>query len=410
MRSARSIRRGLFIAASTILLTTLSVTSAAAAPPSPAFGPGIDGYQPYVGQSTCNPTPKPGVVEFRDLLRAAYGRPDSGISRDCASGGQSEHKEGRALDYPFNVNNSGENAQANDVLNWLLATDRHGNAHALARRLGIMYIIWNRRIWESYNPGAGWQSYTGANPHTDHIHFSFGWPGANRQTTWWTGRLGGPYEVGVFRQSEGRFYLRGHDGGSWTVNWGTNADVPVTGDWNGDNRFEVGIWRPSEGRFHLRDHNGNLFYVPWGVAGDYPVTGDWNGDGRFEVGIWRGSEGRFHLRDHNGNVFYVNWGAQGDIPVTADWNGNGRFEVGIWRPSEGRFHLRGENGQLWHVQWGINGDIPVTGDWNGDGPFEVGIWRASEGRFYLRGHDGGSWTVQWGTAGDRPVAADWNGV
>jgi hypothetical protein len=49
-----------------------------------------------------------------------------------------------------------------------------------------MYIIWNRRIFRAYNPGAGWEPYSGTNPHTDHIHFSFAWNGARKQTSWWT--------------------------------------------------------------------------------------------------------------------------------------------------------------------------------------------------------------------------------
>jgi hypothetical protein len=71
-------------------------------------------------------------------------------------------------------------------LNWLLATDQYNNKHAMARRLGIMYIIWNRQIWASSRASEGWRPYTRDNPHTDHIHFSFSWAGARRQTTWWT--------------------------------------------------------------------------------------------------------------------------------------------------------------------------------------------------------------------------------
>jgi hypothetical protein len=69
---------------------------------------------------------------------------------------------------------------------WLLATDSHGNPHAMIRRFGIMYMIWNKQIWKAYQPSKGWQAYTGSNPHTDHTHFSFSWDGADRQTSFWT--------------------------------------------------------------------------------------------------------------------------------------------------------------------------------------------------------------------------------
>jgi hypothetical protein len=172
------------IAAATSVL--ISAAPIAAAPATPPFGPQIDAYARYDGQDTCDPAAKPGVVDFRNLLNRAYGAHTSYITRPCNIGGTSEHKEGRALDYMLNVNNANDRAVANDVLTWLLATDRHGNRHAIARRFGIMYIIWNRRIWKSYAASRGWQPYTGSNPHTDHIHYSFSWSGALRQTTWWT--------------------------------------------------------------------------------------------------------------------------------------------------------------------------------------------------------------------------------
>src|SRR3954452_5714603 len=62
----------------------------------------------------------------------------------------------------------------------------------MARRYGIMYMIFNHKIWGSYNAAAGWRDYTGPNPHTDHIHVSFGWPGALEQTSYWTGRPWSP--------------------------------------------------------------------------------------------------------------------------------------------------------------------------------------------------------------------------
>ncbi|MEV4808183.1 tachylectin-related carbohydrate-binding protein [Nonomuraea sp. NPDC049421] len=176
----------IFLGLISIAATHLVAASPAlAAPPTPNFGPAIEGYAPAQSQTTCDPVAKPGVVEFRDLLNRTYGTHTSSIVRSCDVGGTSEHKEGRALDYHFNVNIPDQAAAANDLLNWLLATDRHGNVNAMARRFGIMYIIWNRRIWQA----GAWKSYTGASPHTDHIHFSFGWPGARKQTSWWTARL-----------------------------------------------------------------------------------------------------------------------------------------------------------------------------------------------------------------------------
>ncbi len=57
--------------------------------------------------------------------------------------------------------NPAQAALAGEFLTWLLATDSSGNVAANARRLGVMYVIWNRQVWKTYNAAAGWQPYTG---------------------------------------------------------------------------------------------------------------------------------------------------------------------------------------------------------------------------------------------------------
>jgi len=173
-------------------LMAVQAEPAAAAAPVPPTRAGltksIEALQPYVGQATCDPVAKPGVRAFRDLLLRTY--PDTGsfgIVRDCGAGGQSEHKEGRAFDWKVSAYNSRQKAEADALISWLLKTDQYGNSFANARRLGIMYMIWNKRIWKSYNPT--WQAYSGPSPHTDHVHFSFGWNGAKKVTSYWDGSV-----------------------------------------------------------------------------------------------------------------------------------------------------------------------------------------------------------------------------
>jgi hypothetical protein len=162
----------------------------AAAPETISPGPAIEALSPYQGQTACEPVVRPGVAMFRDLVLAAYpGTGDSGIVRDCAVGGTSEHKEGRAWDWRVNTANPTQVLQVDDLMTWLLAPDEHGNTAAMARRLGVMYVIWDSRVWKSYQAGKGWQPYTGASPHTDHVHLSFSWAGALGATSYWTGTV-----------------------------------------------------------------------------------------------------------------------------------------------------------------------------------------------------------------------------
>jgi putative cell wall-binding protein len=174
-------------------LLVVAPPASADPPPRPAFGPEIDPYAAYDGQDTCDSAAKPGMVGLRDLTLQAYpATGSSGISRECGRGGRSEHKEGRAWDWRVNVTVPAEDAAADEMLGWLLASDEHGNPHAFARRLGVMYMIWDRRIWGAYQPQDGWRPYTGDNAHTDHVHFSLSRAGGLAQTTWWTGAPAAP--------------------------------------------------------------------------------------------------------------------------------------------------------------------------------------------------------------------------
>lgn len=167
------------------LVLAMSVPALASPPATPDFGKSIDPYARYEGQTRCLSTEAPGVRDFRAMVQKAWGANGGGILRSCSSGGKSEHKEGRAYDWMLDANSSKDRAVAKEFLDWLLATDEYGNKHAMARRLGVMYVIWNRQTWSAYRPDAGWSSYTGANPHTDHIHISFSWDGAKGLTSFW---------------------------------------------------------------------------------------------------------------------------------------------------------------------------------------------------------------------------------
>ena len=188
----------LVLAAGASLLVATPGSAVAAPPPSPAWlPPGVEALQPYVGQGGCDPVAKPGVLAFQSLLMRTYRDTGTlGIVRDCGIGGLSEHKEGRALDWAVSATNPGHVAEVRELTEWLTAQSGQDVA-ANARRFGLMYMIWNRRIWKSYQVAAGWQPYSGPNPHTDHVHFSFGWNGAYAATSWWTGRVA-PFDDGPY--------------------------------------------------------------------------------------------------------------------------------------------------------------------------------------------------------------------
>lgn len=151
----------------------------------------VDPYAPWetTKEGDCDPTPKPGVLAFRKWILAKFGqapKAPQNIIRDCAIGGPSEHKEGRGWDIMTNSIDHGQS-----IVDFLMAPDPvTGEPHALARRAGIMYAIWDHKMWRAYpwqgQPSGSWEPYTkgeAASPHTDHIHFSFSWAGAKGETS-----------------------------------------------------------------------------------------------------------------------------------------------------------------------------------------------------------------------------------
>ena len=295
---------------------------AEAAPVTPSFGPVIDDYQPYDGQDSCDPTAKPGVYDFQQLVLSTYpGTRSMGITRDCGIGGASEHKEGRAWDWGVNANIPSEKDAADDLLHWLLKPDQHGNPHANARRLGLMYVIWNQQIWKAYQNEKGWQPYNGPHAHTDHVHFSFSWAGALQRTTWWhperTGANAEPPALGW---------------SSWQSLGGSVTSAPDASSW-GPGRLDVFV-RGFDGkslkhRYYVANNGWSTWQnldAPCAVANPLdcgltsaPAAVSW-GWGRIDV-FARGPDGDLWHRHYRANVgAWSDWESRGsppgiDVPV-----------------------------------------------------------------------------------------------
>jgi len=188
-RTERIVRVLCSVLAGALLISPLLVVSPAGAkvPRAPfRYGAKIEQLAGYQPQQVCSPFAKAGTSAFANMLLRTYPSSRSlGIVRSCSVGGSSEHKEGRAFDWGVSAYSATDRANVAALMQWLLKTDRYGNRHAVARRLGIQYMIWNRRIWGAYSASSGWRAYTGASPHTDHVHFSLSWAGARKLTSYW---------------------------------------------------------------------------------------------------------------------------------------------------------------------------------------------------------------------------------
>lgn len=181
-----------------VLVTLVSPTAAGAAvarPSVPDYGSKIDAPAAYDPADTCQPALKPGVLAIESLISVTHpSQARFAGQRSCS--GSSEHNEGRALDWMVDARSSDQKLIADTFIAWLQAKDRYGNDFAMARRLGVMYIIWNSRMWRAYAPAKGWTDYNGCQSkytgsaydtmcHRDHVHLSLSWDGAFERTSYY---------------------------------------------------------------------------------------------------------------------------------------------------------------------------------------------------------------------------------
>ena len=164
--------------------------------PSAAFALPVEDFAPYQPQTKCNPTPKPGTVQLAAWLQRTYrGTGSLGLSRSCAASGVSEHKDGRAFDWAVNHDSARDRAYVKDFLADIFATDPAGNVAAKARRMGIMYLIWNDHIYSSYrafekrdylSPGCRSKKKCSVTlRHRNHVHISLSRAGGRGDTSWY---------------------------------------------------------------------------------------------------------------------------------------------------------------------------------------------------------------------------------
>ncbi|WP_028643288.1 hypothetical protein [Nocardioides sp. URHA0020] len=169
-------------------------------PPADAARP-IEGYASYDEPVTCHPKPFRGTAYLGRWVTHHYGGGYVGTARACGKHRRvtSEHQTGRAFDWSANVRKPADRRRVTRLLRSLFAADAHGNLDARARRMGIMYVIWNDRMYPAWN-GFRPEPYLSSScrtrkkcsktlRHRDHVHVSLSKRGALGRTSFYATRL-----------------------------------------------------------------------------------------------------------------------------------------------------------------------------------------------------------------------------
>ncbi|MEM7585573.1 MAG: M12 family metallo-peptidase [Acidobacteriota bacterium] len=243
--------------------------------------------------------------------------------------------------------------------------------------------------------------------------------------------------AGVYRPSNRLFQTDNDGSGTLTqptdqsCQLGTDGDVPLAGDWNGDGKDELGVYRPSTRQF-LLDQNGDCA-LNFGAGGDVgctffsldgePIIGDWNGDGDDDIGIYRDRLFRMDLDEscswNAAGDDVALFGLDGDTPIIGDWNGDGDDDIGIYRPSNRVYLMDLDESGTWNPPgdrgclFGLLDDTPIIGDWNNDNSDQIGSYRPPLRMFLMDRDDNCQWSLQldlwaiFGQTGDQPLIGNW---
>lgn len=275
---------------------------------------------------------------------------------------------------------------------------------------------------------------------------------------------GFPSDLTIWRPDGGVWWvLNGSVNGSNTsqyslFSWGTNGDVPVPGDYDGDGKTDFAIFRPSTGVWWITySSTGGSSSVQFGLNGDKPTPADYDGDGKTDTAVFRQNDpspgyGTFYvIKSLDSTSFQIQFGLSSDIPVSADYDGDGKADLAVYRQSNQFFYVfRSSDGQVQYQTLGLTGsgipvsgdydgdgkadfavkegniwlikesftgselsylfkdtsDLPVQHDYDGDGILDIAVWRPLTGDWYIRQSSNASIRqVRWGQPGDSPVPA-----
>ncbi|MDA2804421.1 coiled-coil domain-containing protein [Nocardiopsis suaedae] len=110
----------------------------------------------------------PRMAAIRDEIIANFSLP---YEVGCVRNSADDHGTGQACDFMMSAGGSMPSGQ-----NQQIGQNVADYAKSNADRLGVKYIIWEQRIWDSRNPGAGWKQMedrgSPTQNHYDHVHIS----------------------------------------------------------------------------------------------------------------------------------------------------------------------------------------------------------------------------------------------
>jgi surface antigen len=215
-------------------------------------------------------------------------------------------------------------------------------------------------------------------------------------------------------------------GWKWHDNFCFGTETPLVGDFNGDNRDDVATFtRGSTGDVYVALSTGSGFngtgwkwHDNFCFGTEIPLVGDFNGDNRDDVATFtRGNSGDVYVALSTGSGFSgTGWKWHDkfcfgtETPLVGDFNGDNRDDVAtLTRGSSGDVYVAlstgggfSGTGWKWHDGFCFGSNLPAAGDFNADGKADLARFtRGSTGdvfvvlgttKYMLTENWGGSWS------------------
>ncbi len=185
--------------ATALLVATLALTVTPALASAAGYDEPPEDYARYEGQTKCVKRAQPGTRELADWINRRFDGGTAVASLRACSGGASEHKDGRAIDWSMDATRAGDRAEVERFLRKLFKADAAGEEDARARRMGVMYVIWDDHMYASYRDEFAPSNYLSSScarkrdcsatlRHRDHVHISLSKAGGRAATSWYVAR------------------------------------------------------------------------------------------------------------------------------------------------------------------------------------------------------------------------------
>ncbi len=249
-----------------------------------------------------------------------------------------------------------------------------------------------------------------------------------------------------FRQYDRRWVMSGGK----SIKFGRVGDIPVPGNYVGNEADEIAVYKPDVNVFEYATKVSNSKvvsskYKQWGLLGDKPISVNVEGDSMVDFGVFRSTDGSFYLTTSTNYYFRVpfinslvmpsllstwKWGENTlSNPIVVNrWMHNRNKVLGDYdRDGKSDFVTAIVNRSLGITTFTINngygtsnvvvnapGDALVPADYNGDGITQPAVVTVDPSNALLK------WTVKnpngapdtvlyWGENGDQPIVGDYDG-